>query len=1127
MARTSSKKPAAPSTSTSSAPALSAAPPSSSSTTTTTTTADSRSSSARPSPLHVSTLLPSSTSGNSTLSTSSTQYSHIFSSPTLLSREFSTASSSASSHTSLDQESLSVLLLHHSDKQQQQQHHHHFRHRQGSDAMSSSIKQEHEQHHPHRHAELEESAPQEQQQYHQQQLPYSLAEPPRTPPPIHMRRSLYPPVTPTPGSAYTQNPYQQPTQHNKLPLVGSLSEQKRKIICRPVLGGRFFTPPFDPALRSRLPQLDWPDSLHGPWSAASERMLLERRKRAQHFHRWLNEDDYSDIEDEYAAAELLEPEVNAYLASSSSTDGSSSMLTGLGIDPAIHELELRRREETLADDLYHPMVAKALRDRMRKEAEAKAAVLADLQRHKHASQLQRGNGTANGRQGRGRPGRRQAKIDHDDDAASSVGTSAAFTTPSKRSTKAAAAAAAAPISPTKRRRKNAADQSASNDLDFPTTAPPGGRREKKATSARKRATSSHHPTETPVGPLSLSATGIATPSEADTSTNTTPLAFGSHHDLHPYPETQPLVPSQGKAQAQPNTQCPCGHAQPPSLSAFVHEPASPSHGRGKKNKKKPTSRSKKRHSGGSNSSNSFSKEDAAALTLAIEEGDEDAEGGEPDEDEAAMVLCDSCHVWHHLACVGIGSVDELGDEWFCDPCCRSAAAALERRNQSLGTTPPLGGAMASGSGASASSSTIAPSFTVATSSGGSTFMSTPSFLRTFSAQGQLTLLAQNPPSSSEPGHGGSATSVRSTATNNPFLRGSAAGSGSNAVGNAATAATAASSGAASGLHASGGSASTMMLSGGPTLGMGLYVPRTPLMGGSSYTDSSPSAARMLGSSSSMTLVPSSAVSGMRSMNKMLGSSPMGGLSSAEFGLGFGAGGPYSPTAMLSRTRKSSYGATLGSGRTPRQYQHQQRGAGRGGSGEWTGGEPASPLDLSSTPSVGGWSGWGMTMGQQPLSKMLGSSSPMMGLGGAAEFGLGNGFGGSAPYSPTAMLSRAARNKTTSSYGTTLGSGRAARQQQQAQQHRGAGGGAGGGEPGSPLGLGGTPGGFGGLGGWGGGHPLKTRQASTNGLSNLTFGGAAVGGGSGGTAAAAGGADGLHSTFGLGLGFDFDDVLDLV
>ncbi|SPO25344.1 uncharacterized protein UTRI_03244_B [Ustilago trichophora] len=43
-----------------------------------------------------------------------------------------------------------------------------------------------------------------------------------------------------------------------------------------------------------------------------------------------------------------------------------------------------------------------------------------------------------------------------------------------------------------------------------------------------------------------------------------------------------------------------------------------------------------------------------------------------DDDSIIMVQCDGCKRWLHLPCVGINTVNDLDDEWFCDDCCDAA-----------------------------------------------------------------------------------------------------------------------------------------------------------------------------------------------------------------------------------------------------------------------------------------------------------------------------------------------------------------------------------------------------------------------------------------------------------------------
>ncbi|GAC94143.1 hypothetical protein PHSY_001712 [Pseudozyma hubeiensis SY62] len=43
-----------------------------------------------------------------------------------------------------------------------------------------------------------------------------------------------------------------------------------------------------------------------------------------------------------------------------------------------------------------------------------------------------------------------------------------------------------------------------------------------------------------------------------------------------------------------------------------------------------------------------------------------------DDDSIIMVQCDGCRHWLHLPCVGVNTVNDLDDEWFCDDCCEAA-----------------------------------------------------------------------------------------------------------------------------------------------------------------------------------------------------------------------------------------------------------------------------------------------------------------------------------------------------------------------------------------------------------------------------------------------------------------------
>lgn len=43
-----------------------------------------------------------------------------------------------------------------------------------------------------------------------------------------------------------------------------------------------------------------------------------------------------------------------------------------------------------------------------------------------------------------------------------------------------------------------------------------------------------------------------------------------------------------------------------------------------------------------------------------------------DDDSIIMVQCDGCRSWLHLPCVGVNTVNDLDDEWYCDECCDAA-----------------------------------------------------------------------------------------------------------------------------------------------------------------------------------------------------------------------------------------------------------------------------------------------------------------------------------------------------------------------------------------------------------------------------------------------------------------------
>ena len=60
----------------------------------------------------------------------------------------------------------------------------------------------------------------------------------------------------------------------------------------------------------------------------------------------------------------------------------------------------------------------------------------------------------------------------------------------------------------------------------------------------------------------------------------------------------------------------------------------------------------------------------------------------------AMVCCDSCSVWYHLACCGIQTEDELDDQWFCQRCraqttpqAASASTTMQEAQTRFPSTP--------------------------------------------------------------------------------------------------------------------------------------------------------------------------------------------------------------------------------------------------------------------------------------------------------------------------------------------------------------------------------------------------------------------------------------------------------
>ncbi|KAE8220753.1 hypothetical protein CF319_g5771 [Tilletia indica] len=349
----------------------------------------------------------------------------------------------------------------------------------------------------------------------------SSSTPPRTPPPsspahrtINLSSHKSPPTTPSPS---TKSPYPPPPttpSHHKNPnhiLLSSLPVHRRKLICRPTLGGRFSTPPFDPSLRPSLPQLDWPDDIQGPWSAASERMLHERRKRTQHFVQWLEKEDYSDVEEEEAIAreqDLLfslaqqqerdmDPDVAVLLAAAAAMNPEQHHQTQFLLQQQQEEEENQVRNRQ--DEIYHPMVAKALRDRVRKETEAKNAILVQLQRQQQLQTPQRRQGQQRQTQSaRRRQAAAQPDIYDEDDVFSSATTTttSSFVTPRKRADLHPSFqddTLELDSSPTKRRRKQSSRAallpvSTETAIKFPASAPAGGRREKKAALALTKTT---------------------------------------------------------------------------------------------------------------------------------------------------------------------------------------------------------------------------------------------------------------------------------------------------------------------------------------------------------------------------------------------------------------------------------------------------------------------------------------------------------------------------------------------------------------------------------------------------------------------------------------------------------------
>ncbi|KAK0554752.1 hypothetical protein OC846_000564 [Tilletia horrida] len=778
--------------------------------------------------------------------------------------------------------------------------------------------------------------------------------------------------------------------------INALSEHKRKLICRPTLGGNFSTPAIvNPELRALLPKLDWPDDIHGPWSIASERMLQDRKSRILHFNKWLENDDYSEFEG-YDDDDLL-------ITASTIPDHDdpfSSQPTAANVDT--DEL-LLRREAAQTHNLYHPMVAKALQDRIRREAAAKAAIFEDLRRgipigtrgknrvrEPGSARTIRKNGQPISSRSSNQRGRRET-----------FSTSSSITSPAESL-----------LYETPRKKRSTGSRSrkhAGHDMLVagPATAPAGGRKE-------KRHQKQQHASQMPPLPPAHEEF-LFTPAET---------VDGDYPHDKPYRRNKKQAQiNAGKHAAHHNigsTQCPCGRSHPPKRQT-VFEPSSPSERR-RKSVKAAAANGKKGPAG--SGKRSKGKKRGAAAELDVNEGrfglsDEDEE--EEREEEASMVQCDACNVWHHLACVGIEDVAELGEEWYCDRCCQTAAASLASASASAMSIPislpstdsdllPPPPAPLPGSHHTHHAGLPHAPGSAVLSSGGSTLMSTPSFMRTLTAQGQLALLSGSAPSPIAATIGGAQALLHSSASqkSTTLVPGPTTAAASQTASNAASA------------------SSQLMLGGGPTLGLGMTLLRTPgstFMGGESP--------RLMMSSSSVTLAPTpsgppSSISGMRYGSSNSHFHHQHGSAGHHHHDGYGGGGggggygsaankmmglmmmgspASSPTQMLSsrfygggvdgsRSRRvSTNGAVLNSGGVGLGLGLGSSGTVGSGSGSlsgsrsrsgrygWNGGEPGSPLDRKSTlPSLtlgggggGGGSGDG-SLGAVPLPTTPSSSS---------------------------------------------------------------------------------------------------------------------------------------------------------
>ena len=121
--------------------------------------------------------------------------------------------------------------------------------------------------------------------------------------------------------------------------------------------------------QTRLPQLQWPDSLDGPWSGTIEEANKRRVERLERVRMWLRTASDESEEEEEADLQLLQ------LRQAAAALEAEEVLYGGA--PTASQESVSRQLLSIApaaptDQMRHPMVAKALADRARKLAIRKA-----------------------------------------------------------------------------------------------------------------------------------------------------------------------------------------------------------------------------------------------------------------------------------------------------------------------------------------------------------------------------------------------------------------------------------------------------------------------------------------------------------------------------------------------------------------------------------------------------------------------------------------------------------------------------------------------------------------------------------------------------------------------------------